>query len=175
MTHFRTQRPQPDERLAYYDRYISLVPEGDVIVTLQRQLAESLTALRALTEAQADARPAPEEWNAKESLGHLTDSERVFAYRALRFARGDAKPLAGFEPLDYLRAAAFDQKRWADLVDEFEAVRRATISLLLSFDEVAWLRRGVASDNPVSVRALAFIIAGHELEHRAAIVQSVET
>lgn len=169
MTHFRVQRPQPDEHLPYYDRYIRLVPEGDVMDTLHRQLAESLTALRALTEAQADARPAPEEWNAKESLGHLTDSERVFAYRALRFARGDAKPLAGFEPLDDMRAAAFDQQPWADLVTEFETVRRATLTLFLSLDEAAWARRGVASDNPVSVRALAYIIAGHELEHLAAI------
>lgn len=169
MTHFRVQRPQPDEHLAYFDRYIRLVPEGDVTVTLQRQLAEALTALRALTEAQADARPAPGEWNPKESLGHLTDSERVFAYRALRFARGDAKPLAGFESLDYMRAAAFDQRSWAALVDEFETVRRATLTLFQSLDETAWLRRGVASDNPVSVRALAFIIAGHELEHLTAI------
>ena len=172
MTDFRRQRPQPDEHLPYYERYIRLVPEGDVVDTLQRQLAESLTALRALTEAQADAQPAPGEWNAKESLGHLTDSERVFAYRALRFARGDAKPLLGFEPLDYMRAAAFDQQPWAALVNEFETVRRATLSLFLSFDEAAWLRRGVASDHPVSVRALAFIIAGHELEHRAAILQT---
>ncbi|MGQ0602189.1 MAG: DinB family protein [Anaerolineales bacterium] len=169
MTHFREHRPQPDEHLAYYDRYIRLVPEGDVIVTLQRQLAEALALFRALTEAQADARPTPGEWNAKESLGHLTDSERVFAYRALRFARGDAKPLAGFEPLDYIRAAAFDQQPWAALVGEFETVRQATVTLFQSFDETAWARRGLASDNPVSVRALAYIIAGHELEHLAAI------
>lgn len=169
MTHFRAQRPQPDEHLAYFDRYIRLVPEGDVTVTLQRQLAGSLAALRAHPQAQADARPTPSEWNAKESLGHLADSERVFAYRALRFARGDAKPLAGFEPLDYMRAAAFDQQPWAVLVNEFETVRQATVSLFLSFDEAAWGRRGVASDNPVSVRALAFIIAGHELEHLAVI------
>lgn len=171
MTHFRAQRPQPDEHLPYFHRYIRLVPDGDVIVTLQQQLAESLTLLCTLVETQADARPAPDEWNAKEILGHLNDGERVFAYRALRFARGDAKPLPGIEPLDDMRAGAFAQRSWADLVNEFETVRRATVSLFLSFDEAAWDRRGVASDHPVSVRALAFIIAGHELEHRAAIRQ----
>ena len=171
MTHFHAQRPQPDEHLPYFHRYVQLVPEGDVLVTLQRQLSESLTRLRALTEEQSNVRPAPGEWNAKEILGHVNDGERIFAHRALWFARGDAQALPGIEPLDYMRSAAFDQRRWTDVVNEFETIRRATLSLLLSFDEAAWDRRGVASGHPVSVRALAFIIAGHELEHLAAIQQ----
>lgn len=173
MTHFRAQRPRPDEHLPYFHRYIQLVPDGDVLVILQRQLSESLPRLQALSETQSNLRPAPEEWNAKEILGHINDAERIFAHRALWFARGDTQALPGIEPLDYMHSAVFDRRNWTDLVNEFETIRRATLSLLGSFDEAAWDRRGEASGAVVSVRALAFIIAGHELEHLSAIQQQV--
>ena len=169
MTDFRARRPDPDEYMPYFQRYISCVPDGDVTVTMQRHVSTSLTMLRAIPEAQAEVRLTPESWTAKQTLGHLTDSERIFADRALRFARGETQQLPGFEPLDYLRAAGFDRRTWADLIDEFETVRRATVSLFLSFDQLAWERRGVTSDQSVSVRALAFIIVGHAFEHLAMI------
>jgi hypothetical protein len=99
-------------------------------------------------------------------VGHIADSERVFAYRALRIARGDQTPLPGFEQEDYVRAAHFNRRKLADLVEEFSDVRLASLALFSSLDQEAWLCRGVASDHPVTVRALAYIIAGHELHHR---------
>ena len=169
MTDFRARRPHPDDYMPYFQRYIDRVPDGDVAVTMQRHVSTSLTTLRGISEAQAEVHLTPESWTAKQTLGHLTDSERIFADRALRFARGETQPLPGFEPLEYMRAASFDRRTWADLIDEFETVRRATVSLFLSFDQMAWERRGVASDQSVSVRALAFIIVGHAVEHLAMI------
>jgi hypothetical protein len=99
-------------------------------------------------------------------LGHVCDTERIFAYRALRISRADDTPVEGFEQDDYVRNGAFAQRALADLVEDFIAVRRATLSLLRNLDEAAWTRRGIANKNEVSVRALAYIIAGHELHHR---------
>ena len=169
MTDFRARRPHPDEYMPYFQRYIDRVPDGDVTVTMQRHVSPSLTMLRGIPEAQAEVRLTPESWTAKETLGHLTDTERIFADRALRFARGETQRLPGFEPLDYMRTAGFDLRPWADLIDEFETVRRATVFLFFSFDQMAWERRGVASDQSVSVRALAYIIVGHAFEHLALI------
>ena len=98
-------------------------------------------------------------------IGHLADAERVFSYRALRIARGDQTPLPGFEQDDYVIRGAFDERRLADLAQEFSAVRAATLSLFRSFDDAAWTRRGVVSNNEISVRALAYLTAGHELHH----------
>jgi hypothetical protein len=121
--------------------------------------------LRGLTETQAATRYAPDKWSIKELIGHIIDGERVFAYRLLCFARQDQTPLPGFEQDDYVRAGNFDNRQWSDLVEEFELVRRANLSLLRSLDEEAWMRRGTANDDEVSVRALAYIIAGHETHH----------
>jgi uncharacterized damage-inducible protein DinB len=111
-------------------------------------------------------RYAPDKWTAKEVIGHVCDSERVFAYRALRISRADATPLAGFEQDDYVRNGPFAERLFCDLVEDFIAVRRATLSLLRNLDEAAWTRRGLANNHEVTVRALAYIIAGHELHHR---------
>ena len=118
------------------------------------------------SEQDGDFRYAPGKWTAKEVLGHVCDTERVFAYRALRIARADATPMEGFEQDDYVRNGPFANRPLEDLVEDFIAVRRATLSLLRNLDETAWDRRGVANKNEVSVRALAYIIAGHELHHR---------
>ncbi|MGA8869176.1 MAG: DinB family protein, partial [Candidatus Sulfotelmatobacter sp.] len=98
--------------------------------------------------------------------GHVCDSERVFAYRALRIARADASPMEGFEQDDYVRNGPFARRPLSDLIEDYIAVRRATLSLLRNLEEAAWTRRGVANKNEVTVRALAYIIAGHELHHR---------
>ncbi|MGH9901906.1 MAG: DinB family protein [Pyrinomonadaceae bacterium] len=158
-------RPEPEEHNPYYARYISLVPEGDVVATLERQLDGTLALLRGLSETQAGARYAPDKWSVREVVGHVIDTERIFGYRALRFARGDGTPLPGFEQDDYVRSAAFDDYPLNELADELEHVRRSNLSFFRHLDGVAWLRRGAANDSEVSVRALAYIMAGHELHH----------
>jgi DinB family protein len=159
-------RPEPDEYAPYYGRYISLVAGDDIIVTLGEQLRETSALLSSRAEADGDFRYAPEKWSVKEVIGHLSDSERIFAYRALRVSRNDQTPIEGFEQDDYVRHGGFGQRRLADVVDEFISVRRATLSLLRGLDEAVWTRRGLANKNEVSVRALAYIMAGHELHHR---------
>jgi hypothetical protein len=159
-------RPQPGEYAPYYDRYISLVPGEDILDTLDQQRRQTMMLLCGRDDEDGDFRYAPDKWSAKEVLGHVCDTERIFAYRALRISRGDATPLAGFEQDDYVRDGPFAQRPLADLVEDFIAVRRATLSLLRNLDEAAWMRRGIANKNEVTVRALAYIIAGHELHHR---------
>ena len=117
-------------------------------------------------EIDGDFRYAPDKWNAKEVLGHVCDSERIFAYRALRIARGDQTPIEGYEQDDYVRNGPFASAPFSEIIEDYIAVRRATLTLLRNLDEAAWARRGVANKNEVSVRALAYIIAGHELHHR---------
>ncbi len=163
---FTIARPQAGEYAPYYDRYISLVRGEDILNTLDQQRREMMLLLSGRDEEDGDYRYAPDKWSAKEVLGHVCDTERIFAYRALRIARADATPLESFEQDDYVRNGPFAQRPIADLVEEFIAVRRATLSLLRNLDEAAWSRRGVASKNDVSVRALAYMIAGHELHHR---------
>ncbi|MDT7604336.1 MAG: hypothetical protein QOF61_2333 [Acidobacteriota bacterium] len=158
-------RPETNEYAPYYEKYVSLVSAGDIVETLQRQAAETLALLRSVSEERAASRYEPGKWSVKEVVGHVIDSERIFSYRALRFARNDQTPLPGYEQDDYTRAANYGARTISDLADEFESVRNATLSLLRSLDGEAWLRRGKANDNEVSVRALAHIIAGHELHH----------
>jgi hypothetical protein len=164
---FIIARPQPGEYAPYYERYISLVQGEDILDTLDQQRRDTMLLLSGRDEADGDFRYAPGKWSAKEVLGHVCDTERIFAYRALRFSRADATPLAGFEQDDYVRDGPFANRPLADQVEDFIAVRRATLSLLRNLDEAAWMRRGIANKNEVSVRGLAYIIAGHELHHRA--------
>jgi len=158
--------PDSSEYAAYYGRYISLVEGSDVVASLEEQPGETLLLLSGLTEEQGDYRYAPGKWSIKEMLGHIIDAERVFCYRALRFARNDRTPLASFEQDEYVRSGNFGDCRLSDLIEEFIAVRRATVWLFRHLSADAWMRIGIASDNPVSVRALAYIVAGHELHHR---------
>jgi len=159
-------RPQSGEYAPYYERYIALVQGEDILNALDQQRRETMLLLSGRDDADGDFRYAPGKWSAKEVLGHLCDTERVFAYRALRISRADATPLEGFEQDDYVRNGPFANRPLADQVEDFIAVRRATLSLLRNLDEAAWLRRGLANKNEVSVRGLAYIIAGHELHHR---------
>jgi uncharacterized damage-inducible protein DinB len=159
-------RPEPGEFAPYYDRYISLVAGSDILATLDAQRRQTMTLLCGRDEDDGDFRYAPDKWTAKQVLGHLCDSERIFAYRALRIARGDQTPMEGFEQDDYVRNGPFAQIPLAEMIEEYIAVRHATLTLLRNLDEPAWTRRGVANKNEVTVRALAYIIAGHELHHR---------
>jgi uncharacterized damage-inducible protein DinB len=163
---FTVAKPQPGGYAPYYERYIALVEGEDILNTLEQQRRKTMLLLSGRDEVDGDFRYAPGKWSAKEVLGHMCDTERIFAYRALRFSRADTTPLAGFEQDAYVRNGPFANRPLSDLVEEFIAVRRATISLLRNLDEAAWMRRGIANDNEVSVRALAYIIAGHELHHR---------
>jgi uncharacterized damage-inducible protein DinB len=159
-------RPEPGEYAPYYDRYISLVAGSDILATLDAQRRQTMTLLCGRDEDDGDFRYAPDKWTAKQVLGHLCDSERIFAYRALRIARGDQTPMEGFEQDDYVRNGPFAQLPLSEIIEDYIAVRRATLTLLRNLDEPAWTRRGVANKNEVTVRALAYIIAGHELHHR---------
>ena len=159
-------RPQPSEYAPYYDRYISLIQGNDILATLDDQRRQMVLLLSGRTEADGDIRYAPDKWSLKEVLGHLNDTERIMSYRALRIARGDATPIEGFEQDDYIRNGPFARRPLADLIEDYIAVRRATVSLFRNLDEPAWTRRGVANQNEITVRALAYTIAGHELHHR---------
>jgi uncharacterized damage-inducible protein DinB len=158
-------KPEANEYNPYYEKYISLVPDADVVETLERQIEDTLALLGGVTEERAAHRYEPGKWSVKQVVGHLVDAERIFAYRALAIARGDRKPLPGMDPDEYMSVANFDARTLADLADEFAHVRRSNVRMLRAFDADAWARRGVASDNEVTVRALAHIIAGHEIHH----------
>ena len=158
-------RPAPDEYAPYYGRYIAAVPDGSIVETLRDQIGETVAFLGSLPEAKGDHRYEPGKWSVKEVIGHLIDSERVFSYRALRFARRDETPLPGFEQDDYVPAGAFGKRTLRDLADEFRTVREATLLLYRHLDEEALSRSGIASENRMSVRALAWCIAGHERHH----------
>ncbi len=159
-------RPASAEYDSYYYRYISLVPEQDVLVSLDQQLADTMILLRGLSEQHGTFRYEPGKWSVKDVLGHVIDTERIMSYRALRVARNDRTPIEGFEQDDYVKFGGFDHRSVANLGREYEQVRRATISLFRNFEPEAWLRRGIANKVEIRVRALAYIIAGHELHHR---------
>jgi uncharacterized damage-inducible protein DinB len=160
-------RPAPSEYAQHYAGYVARVPEGDVLEQLASQIAETRALLRDLPPSRAVHRYATGKWSVAEVVGHVADAERIFAYRALRFGRGDATPLAAFDENAYTPAGSFDRRTLTDLVDELTAVRHATLALFRGMPVEAFERTGVASGRTVSVRALAFIIAGHELHHAA--------
>ena len=160
-------RPAADEYNPYYARYISKVPEGDITQTLTSQLMSTLEFLETIPESKGDHLYAPGKWTVKEVLLHVIDAERIFAYRALRIARGDATPLASFEQDDYVPMSRAGERTVRDLAEELGHVRRASIALFEHLDEEAMARRGTASNAPVTPRALAYIIAGHEVHHVA--------
>jgi hypothetical protein len=167
MTTCTITRPAPDEYGPYYGRYIERVPEGDLCDLLEGQMNETLALLRSIPETRGTYRYAPEKWSVKEVVGHVIDTERIMSYRALRVGRGDTTPLPGFEQSDYVPTGHFDRRSLADLGEELAAVRRATVLLFGHFDAAALGRRGTASGHPVTTRALAYIIAGHERHHVA--------
>jgi uncharacterized damage-inducible protein DinB len=160
-------RPSADEHSEYFGRYIQQVPSGDVVSLLREQLMDTVALLRNVSAEKADYAYAPGKWTIKEVVGHLADTERVMSYRALCFARGDAGPLPSFDENAYVAKANFAKRSLADLLEEFQVVRAATIHLIKNLDEETLMRRGIASGNPTSVRALIYIIAGHERHHLA--------
>ena len=158
-------KPGVNEYAPYYGRYIELIPEGGVLETLDRQHDTTMSLLRGISDERGLHRYAPGKWSIKEVVGHVVDFERIFSYRALRFARADQTPLPGAEQDDYVKAADFDRRRMMELASEFHHLRQATLLLFRSLDEEALSRRGTASGVEISVRALAYLIAGHERHH----------
>lgn len=159
-------RPGADEYGPAYAGYVARVPaDADLLSLLAEQLDGTTTRLGSVPEARGTYRYAPGKWSVKEVVLHLADTERIMAYRALRIARGDTTPLPGFDENAYAPASRADAQPLATLVSGWGDVRRATLSLLRQLPPEAWLRRGVASGMPVSVRALGWIIAGHERHH----------
>lgn len=169
MTFDRSQRPDPSEHAPYYGKYVKLVSDGDIVATLEAQQAETQAFLRALPAEKAGHRYAPDKWTIAQVVRHVADGERVFSYRALAFARGDATELPGFDENAYAEATPVETLSLVQVLDDFAAVRRATLTLLSGFDAAAWGRGGAANATPVSVRALAWLLAGHELHHRGII------
>lgn len=168
-------RPEADEYGAFYAGYVNLVPQGDSIVAiLARQREETLGRFGSVTELRGAHRYAPGKWSVKEVIVHLSDVERIMAYRALRTARGDATPLPGFDENAYARLSGADAQPLAALLTEWGQVRQATVSLFRHLPAEAWARRGTANGMPISVRALAWIIAGHERHHLGTLAERYE-
>lgn len=164
-------RPKTGDYASFYGKYIALVPEGELLQILEAQLRDWQRLLGDMSEEQSDFRYEPGKWSVKEMLGHVSDSERIFAYRLLRIARGDQTPMAGFEQDDYVRTANSSARKRSDLLEEFTAVRRATMALVSSMDDTAWVRRGVANQREISATAMAFVIAGHERHHQLILLE----
>ena len=164
-------RPSAGEYADYYAGYVRRVPPGPILTILERQLEETLALLRPLDEEQAGFRYAPGKWSIRETIGHVIDTERIFGVRALWFARGDPGPLPGFEQDDFARTAGFEQRTLADLLDELSLVRASTIALFRGLPAEAHSREGTASGQRLVVRAVPFILAGHELHHRALLLE----
>lgn len=162
-------RPEPGEYAPYYGTYISKVASPDLARALEAQLASTTSLLAGLSEQQAAFRYAPGKWSLREVVGHVADAERIFAYRMLCIARGDTTPLPGFDENSYVPAGEFERRPLASVAAEFGAIRMATLALLQGLSAEALARMGTASGKPVSARALAYIIAGHELHHLGVI------
>jgi len=168
-------RPEPAEYAEFYRNYIARIPDGPLLDFLAKQPGKYRQILTGVSDADAAAPTAPGKWSVKQVLGHLCDTERVISYRALRFARGDEKELQGFEQDDYVREAGSNARKLEELVAEFDAVRKSTLALLSSLPDEVEMRRGVANGNPVTVRALAYIIAGHAQHHYELLKAQLDT
>ncbi len=160
------KQPAAGDYPAYYKEYITSVPEGHITDILTQQVYETTKLVNHLSNQQGEFRYSPDKWTIKEVLGHMADTERVMAFRMFAFGRGDKADLPGFEEDDYVRNALFNKQTIAALIENLIAVRQATVHMLYSFDQKAWKRSGTANGSVVTVHALAYIIAGHELHHR---------
>ncbi|MEP6731121.1 MAG: DinB family protein [bacterium] len=160
-----TQRPERTEAVEYYFTYIDQVPAGDLHAYLETQAAETAALLKSISDEDSHRRYAPEKWSVREVMSHVNDAERIFTFRALWFARGFDSPLPSFDQNIAVSAARSEEGAWSRQIEEFSAIRLASRSLFASLPAEAWSRSGTASGNPVTVRALAFIVAGHTAHH----------
>ena len=159
-------RPGPEEFAEFYAGYVAAVPDGDIRETLAVVSREMEEFYLAIPAARSGESYAPGKWTIRELACHVADAERIFTYRALRFGRGDRTPLPGFDQEVFVPNANAADRPWAEIVDDLIVVRRSSLNLFRSFREPDWERRGEASGVELSVRALAWVVAGHELHHR---------
>ena len=165
----RMTRPQQNEAASYYSRYIDLIQTDDIIPTLKSQLEDTKSFLAGISDEQSLTSYALDKWTIRQVVNHVNDTERVFAHRAFWFARGFGDALPGFDQDICVAAAAANEMSWTGLKDEFTNVRLATISFFENLSPDSWSRTGIASDNPFTVNALAYIVAGHVAHHRKVI------
>ena len=158
-------RPASTDYGSWYAGYVSLVPEDDILSAIEQQSSETQKVLASLDDARGAHRYAEGKWSVKEVIGHVTDAERVFGYRAMCISRGEQRSLPGFDENEYMKHANFDDWRIGDLAESYALTRRSNIVMFRNMPPDAWTRRGIASDNPVTVNALAYIIVGHERHH----------
>jgi uncharacterized damage-inducible protein DinB len=165
MTTTSRARPDVSEYAPFFHGYVTAVPDGDVVDLLRSGGQELLATIHRIPETRGGHQYGPDKWTIREVVGHLIDAERIFTYRALRFARGDRTMLPGFDENDYVRTAGSDERTLADLARELAAVRESTVLLFESLPDDAWVRTGNANGRDMSVRALAYVAAGHPLHH----------
>jgi len=159
------QRPLENEYPEYYVPYVNLVSNGDLLSILKENLDTTIALFEGISEEEGHFRYAPGKWSIKEVLVHMTDTERIMAYRLLRIGRGDQTPLAGFDENDYINGAQFDKLPIKNIIEDFAAVRKATITLIQNIPEEAWIKKGLANDKEITTRAIAYIIPGHAIHH----------
>ncbi|HEX4605080.1 MAG TPA: DinB family protein, partial [Candidatus Angelobacter sp.] len=162
-------RPLPNEAAPYYFNYIDRVAGDNIVHFLQNQLDETLPPLHRISEERSLHRYAPDKWSIRQMWNHVNDAERVFLFRALWFARGHNTELPSFEQDIAATTGRADEFHWADHVEEFREIRLATVSFFRNMPEDGWMRTGKASGNPFTVRASAYIIAGHTAHHAAVL------
>lgn len=159
------EKPGPSEYAPFYAGYIAALADGDILEMLENQTSELRQLATSIPADRETYRYGEGKWSVREVFGHMIDGERVFSYRVLRFSRGDETPLPGFDENQYVAASHFNQRPLSGIVDELVLLRRANLALLRSLAPEAWTRTGTANNHPVSVRALAFIMAGHVRHH----------
>lgn len=159
------ERPLAGEYGSHFEPYVEKVPDVDLAVLLESQIEECIQLLSGISEEQSKFRYAEGKWSLKEVLGHIADTERIMSYRLLRIARGDKTPLPGFEENLFVAHSQADTRSMNDLLQDFAAVRIATLSLFRQLDDEAWMRVGNASGHDTTARAIAYIIAGHAIHH----------
>ena len=169
MSNHTVTAPAPDEYAPYYRTYLDTLPDEELMPLLERQMHQVLDLLRVLTDEQAEYRYAEGKWSVKEVIGHMIDTERIFTYRALSFARGETADLPGYDQDAYALNARFTDRSRGSLSGEYEHQRRSGLFLFPSWDEEVQLRRGIADGMELSVRAIPWIIAGHERYHLGVI------
>jgi hypothetical protein len=160
-----TTAPDRTEAAEYYFTYIDQVPAGDICDILAAQLTDTLALLSDVSDDQSLIRYAPDKWSIRQVVSHLNDTERLSVFRALWFARGFDSPLPSFDQNVAMATAGADERPWRSHVEEFQAVRAATLAFFRNLPDEAWTRRGVASGYPFTVRALAYMSAGHVSHH----------
>ena len=158
-------RPEPNESATQFHGYINLITSDDVVDVLEKQLQETVNFLNGISEEQSLYRYEAGKWSMRQLLNHLNDSERIFVFRALWFARAFPSPLPGYDQDTGVAGAEADKMSWRAQVDEFRTIRQSTLAFFRNLDDEAWLRSGIANDSPATVRAIAYILAGHVAHH----------